>query len=92
MTEVSERIVLLEKGKIVRDIKTDSKTLKELEERGAVEINQHIPDISREFVANQNEEDLKRELLFEFDPLIIVLSGSNDSFLFGDCCVVAPKT
>ena len=32
MTEVSERIVLLEKGKIVRDIKTDSKTLKELEE------------------------------------------------------------
>lgn len=32
VTEVSERIVLLEKGKIVRDIKTDSKTLKELEE------------------------------------------------------------
>tara|TARA_B100000925_G_scaffold286747_1_gene264926 strand:- start:445 stop:1143 length:699 start_codon:yes stop_codon:yes gene_type:complete len=32
VTEVSERIVLLEKGKVVRDIKTDSKTLKELEE------------------------------------------------------------
>ena len=32
VTEVSERIVLLEKGKIVRDIQTDSKTLKELEE------------------------------------------------------------
>ena len=32
VTEVSKRIVLLEKGKIVRDIKTDSKTLKELEE------------------------------------------------------------
>ena len=32
VTEVSERIVLLEKGKIVKDIKTDSKTLKELEE------------------------------------------------------------
>ena len=32
VTEVSERIVLLEKGKIVRDIKTDSKTLIELEE------------------------------------------------------------
>ena len=32
VTEVSERIVLLEKGKIARDIKTDSKTLKELEE------------------------------------------------------------
>ena len=32
VTEVSERIVLLEKGKIVRDIKTDSKTLKDLEE------------------------------------------------------------
>ena len=29
---IAERIVLLEKGKIVRDIKTDSKTLKELEE------------------------------------------------------------
>ena len=32
VTEVSERIVLLEKGKIVKDIKTDSKTLKDLEE------------------------------------------------------------
>ena len=32
VTEVSKRIVLLEKGKIVRDIKTDSNTLKELEE------------------------------------------------------------
>ncbi len=32
VTEVSERIVLLEKGKIVKDIKTDSKTLRELEE------------------------------------------------------------
>ena len=31
VTEVSERIVLLEKGKIVRDIKTSKKTLKELE-------------------------------------------------------------
>lgn len=31
VTEVSERIVLLEKGKIVRDIKTSKETLKELE-------------------------------------------------------------
>ena len=31
VTEVSERIVLLEKGKIVKDIKTSKKTLKELE-------------------------------------------------------------
>lgn len=31
VTEVSERIVLLEKGKIVRDIKTNKETLKELE-------------------------------------------------------------
>tara|TARA_B110000438_G_C15815508_1_gene651776 strand:- start:797 stop:1873 length:1077 start_codon:yes stop_codon:yes gene_type:complete len=51
------------------DIKKSPPTLKELEERGAVERNQHIPDISREFVANQNEEDLKRELLFKFELL-----------------------
>ena len=31
VTEVSERIVLLEKGKVVRDIKTSKETLKELE-------------------------------------------------------------
>ena len=31
VTEVSERIVLLEKGKIIKDIKTSKKTLKELE-------------------------------------------------------------
>jgi len=31
VTEVSERIVLLEKGKIIKDIKTSEKTLKELE-------------------------------------------------------------
>ncbi|MEC7478950.1 MAG: ABC transporter ATP-binding protein [Bacteroidota bacterium] len=31
VTEVSERIVLLEKGKIVKDIKTSKETLKELE-------------------------------------------------------------
>ena len=31
VTEVSERIVLLEKGKIIKDIKTSDKTLKELE-------------------------------------------------------------
>ena len=31
VTEVSERIVLLEKGKIIKDIKTREKTLKELE-------------------------------------------------------------
>lgn len=32
VTEVCERIVLLEKGKIIKDIKTTSETLKELEE------------------------------------------------------------
>ena len=31
VTEVSERVVLLEKGKIIKDIKTSEKTLKELE-------------------------------------------------------------
>ena len=31
VTDVSERIVLLEKGKIIKDIKTSEKTLKELE-------------------------------------------------------------
>ena len=32
VTEVCERIVLLEKGELIRDIKTSTETLKELEE------------------------------------------------------------
>ena len=50
-------------------VKRSPPTLKELEKRGAVNVNQHIPDISREYVNNQEEEDLKRELLFKFELL-----------------------
>jgi ABC-2 type transport system ATP-binding protein len=38
VTEVSERIVVLEKGEVVRDISTSTETLKELEEFFAVNI------------------------------------------------------
>ena len=50
-------------------VKRSPPTLKELEKRGAVNVNQHIPDINREYVHNQEEEDLKRELLFKFELL-----------------------
>jgi ABC-2 type transport system ATP-binding protein len=36
VTEVCQRILLMEKGKIIKDIRTDSNTLKELEEYFAV--------------------------------------------------------
>ena len=39
VTEVCERIVLLEKGELIRDIKTSKETLKELEEYFKTRIN-----------------------------------------------------
>jgi ABC-2 type transport system ATP-binding protein len=39
VTEVCERIVLLEKGELIRDINTSEETLKELEEYFKARIN-----------------------------------------------------
>lgn len=44
-------------------------TLQELEDTGAVKIDKHFPDISRTTHTNEEEEDMKRELLFKFDLL-----------------------
>lgn len=44
-------------------------TLNELENRGTVKRDRHLPDMSRENYENEDEEDLKREMLFKFDLL-----------------------
>ena len=44
-------------------------TLNELENRGTVKREKHFPDMSRQAYENEDEEDLKREMLFKFDLL-----------------------
>ena len=44
-------------------------TLNELENRGTVKRERHLPDMSRQAYENEDEEDLKREMLFKFDLL-----------------------
>jgi hypothetical protein len=44
-------------------------TLNELENRGTVKREKHLPDMSRQAYENEDEEDLKREMLFKFDLL-----------------------
>ena len=44
-------------------------TLNELENRGTVKRERHLPYMSREAYENEDEEDLKREMLFKFDLL-----------------------
>ena len=44
-------------------------TLNELENRGTVKREKHLPDMSRQNYEQEDEEDLKREMLFKFDLL-----------------------
>jgi len=44
-------------------------TLNELENQGTVKRERHLPDMTRQTYGNEDEEDLKREMLFKFDLL-----------------------
>ena len=44
-------------------------TLSELENKGTVHREKHLPDMTRQTYGNEDEEDLKREMLFKFDLL-----------------------
>lgn len=44
-------------------------TLNELENNGAMKREKHLPDMTRQTYENEDEEDLKREMLFKFDLL-----------------------
>ena len=53
-------------------------TLNELEHRGTVKREKHLPDMSRQAYENEDEEDLKREMLFKFD-LLKKSYGNNEN-------------
>jgi hypothetical protein len=44
-------------------------TLNELENQGTMKRERHLPDMTRQTYGNEDEEDLKREMLFKFDLL-----------------------
>lgn len=44
-------------------------TLNELENSGTMKREKHLPDMTRQTYENEDEEDLKREMLFKFDLL-----------------------
>ena len=53
-------------------------TLHELENQGTVKRERHLPDMNRETYGNEDEEDLKREMLFKFD-LLKKSYGNNEN-------------